>query len=707
MTDSLRLRRLALACAAAAAPLCWASPAIASMADDAADLAADAAAATDGPSIIVYGRPDGYDIEKTPTGTKTDTPLVDVPQTISVISREQLDDQGVLSLNDALRFVPGVVLGQGEGHRDQVTLRGQNSTAEFFLDGIRDDAQYYRPLYNVERVEVLKGSNAMIFGRGGGGGVINRVSKAPEFDAPGGSAAGGIDTFGAWNVALDLGAPLAEGVGLRFNTTYEEFGNHRAAFGGHFFGVTPTLGLRLGEDTSFTVTYEYAEDRRITDRGVPSRGGLPLTGYDETFFGSVAANPSEVTAHLAHARLDHRFSDSLSANLTLHYGQYDKFYSNVYPNGAVSGANTVTLAAYNSATTRENLIGQGNLVWKGSTGSVGHTLLLGFEAGDQSTFNARRNGVFAGSPTVPLAETIVVPGVSFPAISTSSQSDASFWSVYVQDQIDIGDHVKIVGGLRYDEFEIASTNLVSGFAGQRSDGKWSPRVGLILKPQDNVSVYGSYAISFLPQSGDQFAVLDATTQNLAPERFENIEAGVKWDVTSALAFTAAVYRLERTNTRATDPITGNAVLTGSSRAKGIELSLVGRVTDGLDVSLGYTLQDGEITATTTAAPAGRRLAQLPRHQLSAWGRYNFTPQFGFGLGVIHQSSQYATISNAVRMPAFTRIDAAFYYDVNDRVTLQVNVENLTDTGYFPNAHTDNNISVGEPLNAKVTLRIKF
>lgn len=705
MIASLRLRRIVLACTVAAGPIGWASPAMADMAAEAAVMAADAAA--DGPAIIVYGRPDGYDVEKTPTGTKTDTPLVDVPQTISVISREQLDDQGVLSLNDALRFVPGVVLGQGEGHRDQVTLRGQNSTADFFLDGIRDDAQYYRPLYNVERVEVLKGANAMIFGRGGGGGVINRVSKAPEFDALSGSATGGVDSFGAWNVALDLGAPLADGVGLRFNTTYEAFDNHRQQFGGHFFGVTPTLGARLGDDTTITATYEYAEDRRTTDRGVPSRGGRPLTGYDETFFGSVTANPSEVTAHLAHARIDHRFSDSLSANLTLHYGWYDKFYSNVYPNGAVSGASTVTLAAYDSATTRENLIGQGNLVWKGSTGSVGHTLLLGFEAGDQSTFNARRNGVFAGSAAVPLAETIVVPGVSFPAISTSSQSDASFWAVYLQDQIDIGDHVKIVGGLRYDEFEISSTNLVSGFAGRRSDGKWSPRIGLILKPRENVSLYGSYAISFLPQSGDQFAVLDATTQALAPERFENIEAGVKWDVTGALAFTAAVYQLERTNTRATDPITGNAVLTGSSRAKGIELSLVGRVTDGLDVSLGYTLQDGEVTATTTAAPADRKLAQLPRHQLSAWGRYNFTDRFGFGLGVIHQSGQYATISNLVRMPAFTRIDAAFYYDASDTVTLQVNIENVTDTGYFPNAHTDNNISVGEPLNAKVTLRIKF
>lgn len=698
MTTSQRLRRLALSCAAAAGPGSWASPALA----DAA--AADAA---DAPAIIVYGRPDGYDIEKTPTGTKTDTPLVDVPQTISVISREQLDDQGVASLGDALRYVPGVVLGQGEGHRDQVTLRGQNSTADFFIDGIRDDAQYYRPLYNVERVEVLKGANAMIFGRGGGGGVINRVSKAPEFDALSGSAAGGVDTFGAWNLALDLGAPLAEGVGLRFNTAYEEFGNHRQGFGGHFFGVTPTLGLRLGDDTTVTATYEYAEDRRITDRGVPSRGGRPLTGFDETFFGSVQANPSEVTAHIVHGRLDHRFSDSLTANLTLQFADYAKFYSNIFPAGAVSAGDTVTLSAYNSHTTRENLIGQGNLVWKGSTGAVGHTVLLGFEAGDQATFNARRNGVFSGSATVPLAETITVPGVTFPVVSTSSQSDATFWSVYAQDQIDIGEHVKIVGGLRYDEFEIRSTNRVSGFAGARSDAKWSPRIGLILKPRENLSAYGSFAISFLPQSGDQFAVLDATTQNLTPERFENIEAGVKWDVTGALAFTAAAYQLDRSNTRATDPISGNTVVTGSSRTKGIELSLVGRVIDGLDVSLGYTLQDGEITATTAAAPSGRKLAQLPRHQLSAWSRYAITPRFGIGLGVIHQSSQYATISNAVILPAFTRLDAALYYDFSDQVTLQVNIENLTDTGYFPNAHTDNNISVGEPLNAKLTLRVKF
>ncbi len=701
MSHSPRLYRFALVASAALGPLVWAAPALAEVAAD-----------DEAPAIIVYGRPDGYDIEKTPTATKTQTPLVDVPQAISVISREQLDDQAIATLGDALRYVPGVTLGQGEGHRDQITLRGQNSTADFFVDGIRDDAQYYRPLYNVERVEVLKGANAMIFGRGGGGGVINRVSKAPEFSRTQGSVSGGINSFGAWSLAADLGTPLSDQVGVRLNATYENFGNHRQLYGGHFVGITPTIGLQLGDTTSATLTYEYVEDRRLTDRGVPSRNARPLTGFDETLFGSPATNRSEVTAHLVHGRIDHVFSDSLSANLSAQYANYDKFYSNVFAGGPATSTDTVLLSGYNNGIERENLIGQGNLVWKTSTGGIGHTLLVGFEAGDQTTLSDRHNAVFAPgtlSPpgTVTLAERITLPAVTFPALTSASRSSASFWSVYAQDQVDIGEHVKIVGGLRYDRFKISSVNLVNGFAGARSDGKLSPRFGLILKPRENVSIYASYAKSFLPQSGDQFTVLDATTQALAPEEFRNLEAGVKWDITPALAFTAAVFRLDRSNTRATDPISGMVVQSGSSRAEGIEFSLVGRAAEGLDLSLGYALQDGEIRSTTAAAPAGRKLAQLPRHQASAWARYNVTPRLGLGLGLIHQSSTWATISNAVLLPAFTRIDAAAYYKVSDAVTVQLNVENLTDTDYFPAAHTDNNISTGKPLSAKATLRVKF
>ncbi|MDT9012514.1 TonB-dependent siderophore receptor [Novosphingobium sp. APW14] len=672
-----------------------------------AELMADAA---DAPAIIVYGVPDGYDIEKTRSATKTETPLIDVPQTVTVLSREQLDDQGVESLNDALRYVPGVVLGQGEGHRDQITLRGQSTTADFFLDGLRDDAQYYRSLYNIDRVEVLKGANALIFGRGGGGGVINRVSKAPEFNKTRTDFAAGLDSFGGWSLAADLDQPLGESLAARFNATYEDFANHRDGYDGHFVGVAPTLGWRLGEATRMVLGYEYADDQRVTDRGVPSFAGAPLRGYDDTFFGSPTANHSAVTAHIARARLDHDFSDALSVNLTGQYAHYDKYYGNVYARSAAT-ATTVELEGYNSDTIRENWIVQGNMVWKGETGGIGHQILLGFEAGDQLTDAKRSEATFGPAATsrttVALAQRLTLPTVTFGASSRSSLSKVRALSAYVQDQLDLGDLIKVVLGLRYDDFRITSTNRANGFATARSDGKWSPRAGLIIKPRENVSLYASYAKSFLPQSGDQFTVLDATTASLAPEEFRNLEAGVKWDLTERLAFTAAIFQIDRTNTRANDPVTGLVVQTGQSRTKGFELAMVGQVTKGLQVTLGYALEDGEIVSTTTAAPAGRTLAQLPRHQFSAWGRYDFTDRLGVAIGAVRQSEQFATISNAVRLPGFTRIDAALFYKVSDTVQLQLNVENLANTDYFPSAHTDNNISTGAPLNARLGAKIRF
>ena len=672
-----------------------------------AEAMADAA---DAPAIIVYGVPDGYDIEKTRSATKTETPLIDVPQTVTVLSREQLDDQGVESLNDALRYVPGVVLGQGEGHRDQITLRGQSTTADFFLDGLRDDAQYYRSLYNIDRVEVLKGANALIFGRGGGGGVINRVSKAPEFNKTRTDLAGGVDSFGGWSLAADLDQPLSENFAARLNATYEDFANHRDLYHGHFTGIAPTLGWQPGEATRLVLGYEYADDQRVTDRGVPSFAGSPLHGYDDTFFGSPAANHSAVTAHIARARLDHDFSDGLSGNLSGQYAHYDKYYGNVYARSPAT-ATTVELEGYNSDTIRENWIVQGNLVWKGETASLGHQLLLGFEASDQLTDAKRSEAAFGAAATsritVPLAQRLTLPTVTFGASSRSSLSKVRALSAYVQDQIDLGELVKVVLGLRYDDFRITSTNRVNSFRATRSDGKWSPRAGLIIKPRENVSLYASYAKSFLPQSGDQFTVLDATTASLTPEEFRNLEAGVKWDLTERLTFTAAAFQIDRTNTRANDPITGVVVQTGKSRTKGFELAAVGQIAKGLQVTLGYTLQDGEIISTTAAAPAGRALAQLPRHQFSAWGRYDLTDQLGVAVGAVRQSQQFATISNAVRLPGFTRIDAALFYKVSAALELQVNVENLTDTDYFPSAHTDNNISTGAPLNARLGVKLRF
>ncbi|MFM5884993.1 MAG: TonB-dependent receptor [Novosphingobium sp.] len=673
---------------------------------------AEAALEGDQASIVVNGQHSTYDPDSA-AATKTGTPLLDTPQSVAVLGREQLDDQAVEQLNDALRYVPGVTLGQGEGHRDQVVLRGQSSTADFFLDGLRDDAQYYRPLYNTERVEVLKGANALLFGRGGGGGIINRVSKSAIFDRNAGSVAGGVDSFGAWSLSGDVNLPLGDAVALRLNGTYEAFANHRDVYDGHFIGIAPTLGVKLGEATTLTLAYEYARDDRTVDRGVPSLGGVPITGYDKTFFGSPALNHGTVDAHIARARIDHELSDTLTLSVSGQFATYDKVYANVLPASAT--ASTVTLSGYESGNGRTNWIGQANLVWKGETGPIKHTLLAGIEGGSQISDATRRNVLFATSgggtaatTTVPLARSLTLPALSWTGLVTNGHSHVTSLSAYLQDQIELAPFLQVIAGVRYDRFEIDALNRLDSTASARQDSKWSPRFGLVLKPRENVSLYASYAKSFLPQSGDQFSALDPKFQTLDPEAFRNLELGVKWDVTPALAFTAAAFQVDRTNTRVADPANpGFFVLTGASRVKGLEASLAGTFAPRWHGTLGYTYQEGEIRAATSAAPAGRQLDKLPHHQFSAWTRYDVTAKLGLGLGVVHQSSQFATISNAVRLPGFTRIDAAAYYDVSERFSLQLNVENLADTRYYPSAHTDNNIATGEPINARLTARVKF
>jgi len=675
-------------------------------------LAAEAAG-DDAQTIIVTGKADGYKADNSITATKTDTPLLDVPQTIAVITRERLDDQALRSMGDVLRYVPGTTVGQGEGNRDQITLRGQNTTADFFLDGVRDDVQYYRGLYNVERVEILKGPYALIFGRGGGGGIINRVQKTPVADETFGSARGSLNSFGGWDISADVNAPLGSRAAVRLNATYEAMESDRRFVDGRRYAWNPYLAVDLGNDWKLGLSYEYVNDDRVPDRGVPSvavagKANTPLRGYDRLFFGVPGVNRTTLEAHIAKARLDGKLANNLSFTGTLLYGDYDKLYVNVYANGPVNLAtNSVQLDAYSDPTKRENLIGQANLIWEVATGAVEHKLLFGVEYGDQHTRNNRRLPTFTPGRTFSLLNP-VYPTVAMTTLSRDTVSDVQFFSAYVQDQISIGEHFDIVAGVRYDHFEIDGTDFIPAidrpFA--RSDDKFSPRIGFIWKPQENASVYASFSRSFLPRSGDQFVSLSTTTQNLAPEKFTNYEIGAKWDIRPDLNVTAALFQLDRSNATTPDPANPLTTINiGETRIKGLELALTGKLLPGWQISAGYTLQDGTLRGNDFVT-----LGQVPKHQASLWNRYDVSDTIGIGLGVIHQSSQYAAIrtsATTTRLPAFTRVDAAFFYDISDAVQLQANVENLFDTGYFADAHNNNNITPGAPINGRVTVRVKF
>jgi catecholate siderophore receptor len=700
--------------------------ALAASATDATPAAAAVDAEVD--PIVVTGTRIGYKPSETSTATRTPTDLKDVPQAVTIVTEQQIDDQALRSMGDLLRYVPGAVISQGEGHRDQVILRGNSSTADFFVDGLRDDVQYYRGLYNLERVEVLKGPNAMIFGRGGGGGIVNRVTKKPGPHA-GANAAASVDGYRGWFFEGDVNQPLARGVFARLNGTYEEFDGFRDFYRGHRIGLNPTIALEAGPRTRIDLSYEYDFDHRTVDRGVPSAriGTLadpaaPLGGYRRTFFGVPGLNVSRFEAHVLRGQVRHEFSGALSLASRLVYGDYDKLYQNAFaaaPPAVVAGAPQVAIEAYRDTTRRQNLFIQNDLVWKVATGPVRHVVLAGIEAGDQTTANEHPNGFFdSGVATtrgglrvsVPLGRTIAIPPITFRPGSgyRKSRTDADVWAVYLQDQISIGYHLDIVAGLRRDSFRLKADDLVAGQAFVRRDTLWSPRFGLVVKPRRSLSLYASYSRSYLPQSGDQFSSLDVTLAALKPERFENVEAGFKWDIRPALSLTGAIYRLDRTNTRATDPADpSRTILTGAQRSKGIEIGLSGEIAPGWHVSGGYAYQEAEIRRTTAAAPAGRQIALVPRHQASLWTRYDLTPRFGLGAGIYHQSKSFTSISNTVVLPAFTRVDAAAYFKLTRRIELQVNVENALNANYFASAFNDNNIMPGAPASVRGTVRFQF
>lgn len=658
-------------------------------------------------SIIITGKTQGYRAIDSVTATKTDTALLDVPQSVNVVTRAQLDDQALYSLGEVLRYVPGVTVGQGEGNRDQVTLRGQNTTADFFLDGVRDDVQYFRGLYNLERVEILKGPYALIFGRGGGGGIVNRVQKSPSPTSRFLDARASANSFGAYDLSLDLNTPVTDMAAFRVNAVYEDLASHRDFYEGERFAVNPYFAVDLNGDWKAGLSYEYVDDDRVTDRGVPSLAGAPITGYEEQFFGVSGVNRATLQAHIVKLRVDGALTADLAFSTTLLYGDYDKAYSNVFPNGAATAqTGTVALSSYADATTRENVLVQSNLVWSVTTGSVSHKVLFGLEYGDQASANQRRNGVLSNA-TFNLANP-VFPSVTFPALSRSTTSTVNSFSLYVQDQISLGEQVDIVAGLRFDRFDIAGIDYQPNpdrpFA--RADERVSPRLGLIFKPRPEVSLYASYSQSFLPRSGDQFLTLSATQANLEPEEFINHELGAKWDIRPNLSMTVALFQLDRTNATTPDPNNPLATINvGETRTQGLEVAVTGTILPNWQISGAYAYQDAVLRGNDTV-----RLAQVPEHQFSLWNRYDVSDRLGFGVGIIHQSEQFAAIrttATTTRLPSFSRVDAAIFYDVSEAVAVQLNIENLLDATYFSDAHNNFNISPGAPLNARFTVRARF
>jgi len=652
-----------------------------------------------------------YLLEPNSSATRTPTPLLDVPQSISIITREQLDNQMMSSIGDVVRYIPGITAIQGENNRDQIVIRGNSTSADFFVNGVRDDVQYYRDLYNLDRVEALKGPNAMIFGRGGAGGVINRVTKEAGFTPlrevtlEGGS-------FYDKRVTLDLDQPVNAKVALRLNGMFQNSDTFRNYVGLERYGISPTVTLLPGKNTKIVIGYENFHDERGSDRGIPSFQGRPLSTGTGTFFGNPDYNDVRAQVNIGSITVEHQ-AGGINIRNRSSIGDYDRGYQNFVPGAVTSDGTRDSLSAYNNATRRRNLFNQTDLTYTLHTGHVRHILLGGTEVGRQLTDNFRNTGYFNNTDTsilVNLSNPTVYTPVTFRQSATDADNHlrTNLGAVYAQDQIELSRYVQLIAGLRFDYFDLQYHDNRSGNNLRRIDHLVSPRAGIVFKPIAPVSLYASYSVSYLPSSGDQFSSLTTITQQVKPEKFNNYELGVKWDVARRLAFTAAVYRLDRTNTRSTDPNDPTRIVqTGSQRTNGAEIGLSGALTRHWSVAGGYAYQDGFISSATVSALKGAQVAQVPHHTFSLWNNYRVHPRLGLGLGLIHRSEMFAAIDNAVVLPGYTRADAAVFFSITERWRLQANFQNLFDNAYYLNADGNNNITPGAPRGARIALIARF
>lgn len=670
--------------------------------------------------VIVAGQ---FLYSDTVNALKTPTPILDVPQSLSLITAEDIRERGFNSVGEIVAYMPGVTTSQGEGHRDAVVFRGVRSTADFYIDGVRDDVQYYRPLYNLEQVEVLRGPNALLFGRGGTGGVLNRVTKKAVIDEVFTQAQLSVDSLGEVGGQIDHNVSLGNHMALRVNAMVEQLDNHRDFYEGDRRGFNPTLRVDMG-DSKLDVSYELVDHQRFIDRGIPTgANGLPVEAFEDVVFGDPKVNTTELDAHLWRAALQHNFSDSLKFNVSAFYGEYDKRYQNFYASGydQESAPDEVTLDGYVDTTQRKNMIFSANIIKEGVLGGVGHTLLVGLESistsSEQDRYNTFWDTTQDDKETFSLSRNLGIRGgVGQNAVGALATNDfgvdinddtdveIDVTSIYVQDEIELSEQFRFVAGLRYDSFDIDVLNVVADETRSRKDSEVSPRLGAVYKPEENISIYASYSESFLPRSGEQFANINGDNDRLAPDTFSNREVGLKYDFASGLSFTAAMFEIEQRSPQVADddPATLDVV---ESQIDGFEFQLEGTVNPYWRISVAYSALDGE--QVNRLGETGLKPRELPDSMMSIWNQFSLTNNLEVGVGLTHQSESFINNSNSAVLPSYTRVDASARYQLSERTTLQLNIENVADELYFPNAHSTHQASVGAPLNLRVALSTRF
>ena len=657
-----------------------------------------------------------------PSSPKLTEPLRNTPQSIDVVPAQMIEDRGVTTLNDAIRTVPGVSIAAGEGGNQgsSFTLRGFSARNDIFLDGMRDFGSYYRDAFNLDAVEVLKGPSSMLFGRGSTGGVVNQVSKAPELRGfTAGSAMVGTDH--TLRVTADVDAPIQalKGGAFRLNlmandneVAERDVGEYKR------FAVAPSLALGLGTPTRFNLNYFHQNEADIPDYGMPIFfGGVPNVKRDN-FYG-FTSDYLFTTADIATAKVEHDATDWLTLRNQLRFANYTRDFRITEPQ--LPGSATPATPLQNIVVTRNMIAGdsvetflqnQTDGTLNFSTGMFGHTVVTGVEIGRETSDPTRynQNNVTGANFLNPN------PSIFFSnerTVRTNAHGEAKSVAFYAVDTVKIGEQWEVSGGGRFDHIDSHYEENAAHLDLDRRDDLASWRAGLVYKPLPVGSIYFGWGTSFNPSV--ESLSLSLATVDTPPEKNETYEIGTKWDLfNERLSLRGAVFRTDKTNSRVPDPNnTLLMVLGGSQRVDGFEVEANGRVTDKMQLFVGYTHMEGEVTkAPPNASPReGAPLQNTPMHTFHAWTTYDLPYRFQVGGGVNWVSERVArntpsAFANNTIVPGYVTWDLMGKYRLTDTVDIQLNILNLFDRFYIDQMHP-NHLVPGAGRTLLLTTAFKF
>jgi catecholate siderophore receptor len=685
--------------------------------------------------------------------TKFTAPLLDTPKTVQIIPQTVIQDSAATSLQDVLRNSPGITFGAGEGGQplaDRPFIRGSSSGNSIFVDGIRDPGGQTREIFNVESVEVIRGSDSVYGGRGSGGGSINLVSKKARL----GSfvqADAGVGSDGYWRGTADGNWQFNGNSAFRLNVL-DAKGNvpGRNVVDYDKWGVAPSLAFGLGTPTRVTLSYYHFQSDGMPDYGVPLASKIPgmhtsdgiLDVGRSKFYGVLDRDYQKNKADIGTVELEHDFNDHVTLRNATRWGQTLNDYVLTNPgDGGAARFDPVTnewwmqrglKSRWNQTTLLSNVT---ELYGKFETGSLKHSYDVGVEFTSERNKNASYNvTTTSGSscPGVYPAGTMDCTLVYHPdphdnwsgtidrgPLTTDTTSNTR--AIYAFDTVELSERWQLNLGGRFDNYRIDGDFTPRGAtAPQSTDGSWniwSYQTGIVYKPAPNGSIYLSYATASTPPTvsgGDQES-LSADTSELDPEKSSTIELGTKWNVLDEkLTLTAAVYQVERKDAQI-EVDDGVFEQAGKTRVRGLELGFAGAVTRKWNVFGGYTYMDSELVkGAYDGVNEGDPLANTPRNSFSLWNTYKLLPKLTVGGGIYYVGKTFGGNqggagggANGVYMPAYWRFDAMAAYQASPHLSFQLNVLNLTDKEYFTRTNGVHHADYGPGRQVILTTSIRY